>query len=665
MAPSPMTQTTSPADQPVTARTGPPRVRRSPLPRRLPLVRRGRAPARPGRHGVRRPERRRARPTWSRRSATSPRSAATGSPPTRRWCGSAPSGRSSAVRVVRDDRPTLVELEINPGPGQPRPDQPARRCRGRARCSGIAAHGAVRARGPRAGQGRPGGAAPLPRRPAGRAHAAAGRRACRLRPGAQAAQRVAEVGRRGAPARGAAADLSHPRRLGHATWRPPGAELLAARLELVDRAAPAGRQGLRRGRAAAAARRRSTTVSRRRRRRRCVARPGPARRARCWRPSPRPPQRELERGVTLVGPHRDDLRADARARCRPRATPATASRGRSRWRCGWPPTTCSRGRRRRAGADPRRRLRRARRRPPRAAGRAGRAGRAGAGHGRGGAGRPGALSGVRVDVLAGEVRRAGDLPADAADRADRPSCRATRPTEPPPLPPPSGVDLARALLAAGPRRRQSQGTGPASARPLRTGDADGPAPQRRATRTTATRSRSAAAVERLVAERGWEAEAAVGGRHGPLGPQSSAPTWPPHCRPRATTRRRPDGPRRLDGLGDPGPAAGTEPGRPAQRRVRRRHGHAGCTCSVPAGRPGARAAVPRHGPGPARHLRLTGAAARPGERHATGVQRDSPQLRSARVHGGRLGTRAGTFGRRRPVHERPSLRQLWTAPRTA
>nr|BFE84997.1 hypothetical protein GCM10020093_075980 [Planobispora longispora] len=49
---------------------------------------------------------------------------------------------------------------------------------------------------------------------------------------------------------------------------------------------------------------------------------------------------ELERGVTLVGPHRDDLFLGLGS-CPPGATPATASRGRSPWRSGWPPTSCS------------------------------------------------------------------------------------------------------------------------------------------------------------------------------------------------------------------------------------------------------------------------------------------------------------------------------------
>ena len=49
---------------------------------------------------------------------------------------------------------------------------------------------------------------------------------------------------------------------------------------------------------------------------------------------------EVERGVSLVGPHRDELVAVAWATCPSRATPPTGSRGRSRSRCGWPATSC-------------------------------------------------------------------------------------------------------------------------------------------------------------------------------------------------------------------------------------------------------------------------------------------------------------------------------------
>lgn len=56
---------------------------------------------------------------------------------------------------------------------------------------------------------------------------------------------------------------------------------------------------------------------------------------------------ELDRGVTLVGPQRDDLTltlagpAGRPTRCRSRGTPPTGRAGPSRSPCAWPPTTCS------------------------------------------------------------------------------------------------------------------------------------------------------------------------------------------------------------------------------------------------------------------------------------------------------------------------------------
>ena len=57
----------------------------------------------------------RARPTWSRRSATWPRWAATGCPPTRRWSGTATAQAVVRAALRRGDRELLVEVEINPG----------------------------------------------------------------------------------------------------------------------------------------------------------------------------------------------------------------------------------------------------------------------------------------------------------------------------------------------------------------------------------------------------------------------------------------------------------------------------------------------------------------------------------------------------------------------
>ena len=48
---------------------------------------------------------------------------------------------------------------------------------------------------------------------------------------------------------------------------------------------------------------------------------------------------ELDRGVSLVGPHRDELHLML-GPLPVKGTPATASPGPSRWRCGWRRTTC-------------------------------------------------------------------------------------------------------------------------------------------------------------------------------------------------------------------------------------------------------------------------------------------------------------------------------------
>ncbi len=73
-------------------------------------------------------------------------------PATRRWCGSAPSGRSCAARGAR--RPADAgRARDQPGQGQPGPDQPGTGAAA-ARGARDAAHRAVRAGGPGAGQGR-------------------------------------------------------------------------------------------------------------------------------------------------------------------------------------------------------------------------------------------------------------------------------------------------------------------------------------------------------------------------------------------------------------------------------------------------------------------------------------------------------------------------------
>ena len=50
-------------------------------------------------------------------------------------------------------------------------------------------------------------------------------------------------------------------------------------------------------------------------------------------------QREIERGISLVGPHRDDLVLNL-VRNPPRALPATARRGHTPFLCAWPSSIC-------------------------------------------------------------------------------------------------------------------------------------------------------------------------------------------------------------------------------------------------------------------------------------------------------------------------------------
>ena len=118
----------------LTGRRVGPRVRRPPVAARLPLLRRRRGRARARGDRVRRAATARARPTWSRRSTTCRGSARTGSPPTRRWCGAAPTGPSSgprwsatAARRCSRSRSTRARPT---GPGST-----GRRCRGPASCS--------------------------------------------------------------------------------------------------------------------------------------------------------------------------------------------------------------------------------------------------------------------------------------------------------------------------------------------------------------------------------------------------------------------------------------------------------------------------------------------------------------------------------------------------
>ncbi len=79
-----------------------------------------------------------------------------------------------------------------------------------------------------------------------------------------------------------------------------------------------------------------------------------------------------------------------------------------------------------------------------------------------------------------------------------------------PLPPPSGIDLARTLLAQARADSRERGRGRADRRALRTGDVDR---QRRSGATPDDRDPQllGRTVDRLVQDRGWQAQAAVGG----------------------------------------------------------------------------------------------------------------------------------------------------------
>ena len=261
--------------------------------------------------------------------------------------------------VVRDDRTALVELEINPGRANRARHQPLAAAAA-ARGARRAAHRAVRARGPRAGQGRPVRPPPVPRRPARAAHPAAGRRPRRLRPRAQAAQRPAQVRRRArrrAPAARTTCrtlDVWDPHLARPAPscsprgWRScaSSSRWSAAAYASVAPAGGAADAGLpvlaRRG---AAAR----------------VRPGRRSRTRCWRRWPRSGARSSSAGSPW------SARTATSSSLTLRALPAKgyASHGES-WSFALALRLASYDllraeRRRRAGADPRRRVRRARR----------------------------------------------------------------------------------------------------------------------------------------------------------------------------------------------------------------------------------------------------------------------------------------------------------------
>ena len=136
---------------------------------RLPVVRRVELPLEPASRRSSVPTVR-ARPTSSRRSATSRRWPATGSPPMPRWCGPAPNGRSCGRSVVRDDRHRRCSRSRSTPAGPTARASTARPVPRAREVLGVLRTVLFAPGGPRAGQGRPGRAAPVPRRTARRAH---------------------------------------------------------------------------------------------------------------------------------------------------------------------------------------------------------------------------------------------------------------------------------------------------------------------------------------------------------------------------------------------------------------------------------------------------------------------------------------------------------------
>ena len=230
-----------------------------------------------------------------------------------------------------------------PWPVQPGAAEPRRRAAG-PRGARDPARRAVLARRPGPGQGRPRGATPVPRRPAGGQAAALRRRARRLRPGAQAAQQPAQDGRRARA--GGRAQRERPRHAGGLGLPPgPNRRRAARRPARAGRgAAPAPGQALCRDR------RRAGQV---RGRQRGVGglpavvgpaggRAGPRRAGRPAARGDRTPPRRRARPWRHAG--RDRIATSSSSgsgSCRRADTPATASRGRWRSRCGWRPSSCS------------------------------------------------------------------------------------------------------------------------------------------------------------------------------------------------------------------------------------------------------------------------------------------------------------------------------------
>jgi DNA replication and repair protein RecF len=159
-------------------------------------------------------------------------------------------GRRRAVvraKVERDGRSTLVELEVNPGKANRARLQPGAGCRGHGEVLGRAAHGAVRAGGPRPGARRPVGAAAVPGRPAGRLARRATPACAPTTSGCSSSATPCSRPRSCAAARGARGADMRTLDVWDSHLAPRGAELLGARLALVDGAAAGGRARLPRG----------------------------------------------------------------------------------------------------------------------------------------------------------------------------------------------------------------------------------------------------------------------------------------------------------------------------------------------------------------------------------------------------------------------------------
>ena len=525
--------------------------------------------ARAGRHRRSSAPTGRARPTWSRPIGyVATPGQPPGRPPTRRSSAQGAERAVVRVEVVRDGR-------ADPGRGrdQPRAGEPARvnRVAGAAAARGArpAAHRPVRAGGPRAGQGRPGERRRfLDDLLVARAPRLAGVRADYDRVLKQRNALLKSAA--GAARAGPVGATCRPSTCGTPTWPRPAPSCSRRGCDLVATLAAAGREGLRRGRAPAAAPAELDATQ-------SLARPdassgaGPRRRSprRCSRRSARlAASRARARGLARRS-------APRRAACSTSARlPAKgyASHGES-WSFALALRLASydllAGRRRRAGPDPRRRVRRARRRAaatrlaelvaPR---------RAGARHRRGAGGCPGRPGrGARRRRATGRCAVPDDPVGDRSDDADRPPSRRPEPAA-------AAVRDRPGAGAAGPgpgRRPRPAAGGPAERRGRPHRRRRPAAPQRRRPRTTATRSRSAARVERLVAERGWEAEAAVGGVIGRWPDDRRAPSWPTTACPSgfADGGARRCGPTRRPGR----PRCGCSRRRlvaPAQRGVRRR-----------------------------------------------------------------------------------------------